>query len=148
MRFPDVSQHSRPSSRDILLRHRLNVPLYWEYHLNESGNMLVAMDETHIRRGIFLKASVFEITRCSLLKINLRFGGICSLHLKGQWIKQTRNWQEAGSKHLPSKLRLTFNGLHGVITRKIEIFIPTTARTSNPTGKFLNFRWINLMYGK
>jgi hypothetical protein len=30
------------------------------------------------------------------------------------------------------KHRLIFNGLHGVITEKIEIFINTVVRTSNP----------------
>jgi hypothetical protein len=28
---------------------------------------------------------------------------------------------------------LTFNGLHGIISHKIELFITTTVRTSNPT---------------
>jgi hypothetical protein len=28
---------------------------------------------------------------------------------------------------------LTFNGLHGVISRKIELFLTTAVRTSNPT---------------
>jgi hypothetical protein len=28
---------------------------------------------------------------------------------------------------------MTFNGLHGVISQKIELFITTAVRTSNPT---------------
>jgi hypothetical protein len=31
--------------------------------------------------------------------------------------------------------RLNFNGLHGVISQKIEIFITTAVRTSDPTRK-------------
>jgi hypothetical protein len=34
---------------------------------------------------------------------------------------------------VPPKRRLTFNGLHGVIAQKIQIFITTGVRTSNPT---------------
>jgi hypothetical protein len=38
------------------------------------------------------------------------------------------------------KRRLTFNGLHGVISQKIELFITTAVRTSNPAEllKFAN----------
>jgi hypothetical protein len=36
---------------------------------------------------------------------------------------------------IPSpKSQLTFNGLHGVISQKIELFIGTAVRTSNPIG--------------
>jgi hypothetical protein len=35
---------------------------------------------------------------------------------------------------VPPKRRLTFNGLHGVISQKIELFITTAVRTSNPTN--------------
>jgi hypothetical protein len=37
-------------------------------------------------------------------------------------------------RHVPPKRRLTFNGLHGVISHKIELFITTAVRTSNPIG--------------
>jgi hypothetical protein len=30
------------------------------------------------------------------------------------------------------RFRLTFNGLHGVISQKIKLFITTAVRTSNP----------------
>jgi hypothetical protein len=33
---------------------------------------------------------------------------------------------------VPPKRRLTFNGLHGVISQKIVLFITTAVRTSNP----------------
>jgi hypothetical protein len=34
---------------------------------------------------------------------------------------------------VPPKLRLTLNGLHGVISQKMVLFIITAVRTSNPT---------------
>jgi hypothetical protein len=43
--------------------------------------------------------------------------------------------------HVPSKRRLTFNGLHGIISLKIELLLTTAVRTSNPallSGSFPN----------
>jgi hypothetical protein len=37
-------------------------------------------------------------------------------------------------RYVPPKRRLTFNGLHCVISQKIALFITTTVRTSNPTS--------------
>jgi hypothetical protein len=41
---------------------------------------------------------------------------------------------------------LTFNGLHGVISQKVEVFIITAVRTSDPTLKLylttLTYRWL------
>jgi hypothetical protein len=37
-------------------------------------------------------------------------------------------------RNIPSKRQLTFNRLPGVISQKVEIFINTDVRTSNPTG--------------
>jgi hypothetical protein len=37
------------------------------------------------------------------------------------------------------KYRLTFNRLYGVISRKMELFITTAVRTSNPTHKLYYF---------
>jgi hypothetical protein len=36
-------------------------------------------------------------------------------------------------RHVPPKRRLSSNGLHGVISQKIELFITNAVRTSNPT---------------
>jgi hypothetical protein len=36
-------------------------------------------------------------------------------------------------RYIPPKCRLTFNGLHGVISQKMALFITTAVRTSNPT---------------
>jgi hypothetical protein len=80
-----------------------------------------------------MKSPIFwDITPCSPLKVNRRFGGIC---VQGRRISQARNHQEAGSKqgqrlilrpwrwcqHVPPKRRLIFNGLHGVISRKLGL---------------------------
>jgi hypothetical protein len=45
------------------------------------------------------------------------------------FIRRPWRWK----RYVPPKPRLTFNGLHGVISRKIEFFIITAARTSHPT---------------
>jgi hypothetical protein len=44
--------------------------------------------------------------------------------------------------YVPPKRRLTSNGLHGVISQKIELFITTAVRTSNPTEYEYIFRWV------
>jgi hypothetical protein len=45
-----------------------------------------------------LEGFVRDITLCSPLKSNRRFGGICRLHLRGRIISQARNQSEACSK--------------------------------------------------
>jgi hypothetical protein len=76
---------------------------------------------------VVMKSSIFwDITPYSPLKVNRRLGGTCRLHLQGRRINQARNKREADSKqslrHLPTKRRFTFNGLHGVISQMIELF--------------------------
>jgi hypothetical protein len=61
------------------------------------------------------------------LKTNRLFGGTYSLQLQGRKINKARSQREAGSNQ-----NSAFNGLHGVITQKIELFITTAERTSNP----------------
>jgi hypothetical protein len=53
----------------------------------------VVLTAATIKRSIFL-----DITPCSPLEFNLRFEGICRLHLLGRRISQARNQLEAGSK--------------------------------------------------
>jgi hypothetical protein len=88
------------------------------------GNSGRGMMKSHIRtQEKSVKSSAFwDITPCSQLKVNRRFG-----------------WR----RHAPRKRRLIFNGLHGVITQKIELFISTAVRSSNPTNStkyFYRFR--------
>jgi hypothetical protein len=84
--------------------------------------------------------SIFrDITPRSPLKVNRRFVGTRCLHLQGRRIREARNQREAGIKQssaiLPER-RLAFNGLHGVKSQKIELFITTAVRTSN--RKYMN----------
>jgi hypothetical protein len=114
---------------------------------------------------LYLKSSIFwDKTPCSPLKVNRRFGGIYRLHLEDRRISQVRNncesrWQaeRAYSVLLPAltvvscsdysnlkmegicscETSLTFNGLYGVISQKMVLFITAAVRTSNPT--YLSF---------
>jgi hypothetical protein len=96
-----------------------------------------------------LKSSIYRnITPCSPLEVNGRFGGTYCRQLQGQKISQARNQREVSSTfyllhaawlilrhwrwrwHIPPKSRLTFNGLCGVISQRIELFINTAVRVS------------------
>jgi hypothetical protein len=87
----------------------------------------------------------WDITLCSPLKVNRHFGGTCRLHLQGRRISQARN-QPGSACHLlsrwllawlilrlsrrrrcvPPKRRLSFNGLHGIMSQEIELFLSRT----------------------
>jgi hypothetical protein len=56
----------------------------------------------------------WDMTTCSPLSLNRRFGGTYRHHLQG---------------------RLKLNGLHGVISQKMILFKTTSVKTSNPTLK-------------
>jgi hypothetical protein len=56
-----------------------------------------------------MKSSVFlDITPCSPLKVNRRFGGTYRLHLRSRRLRL----------YVPPKRPFTFNGLHGVISQE------------------------------
>jgi hypothetical protein len=84
------------------------------------------------------------IMPCSAFKVSRHFGGICRLHLQGRRISQARNQRESrwqAERHVPPKLRLTFNELHDIISQNIQLFITTAVTTSNRTiGIFLQLR--------
>jgi hypothetical protein len=64
--------------------------------------------------AVVVKSCIFwDVTPCSPLKLNRRFGGTCRLHLQGRRISQARNQREAGGK---------LNGLHAVTSQKVELF--------------------------
>jgi hypothetical protein len=109
------------------------------------------------RKVIFLKSIIFwDMTPCSPLSVNHRFGGTYRLHLQDRRNKFSKNRKKADSIHLPPacllvllnlflrpwrwrryvppKRRLTLNILHGVISQKIVLFITTAVKTSNPTS--------------
>jgi hypothetical protein len=81
-----------------------------------------------------MKSSIFwDITPCSLLKVTRLVWRTCCLHLYGWRVRCARNQHEAVNKHtlehgrwswqVPPKRRLTFNGLHGVISQKIVLLL-------------------------
>jgi hypothetical protein len=49
--------------------------------------------------------------------------------------KQSSFFGHEDGDDVPPKRRLTFNGLSGVISQKIELFITTAVRNSDPTRK-------------
>jgi hypothetical protein len=81
---------------------------------------------------------LWNTTPCSPFKVSRRFGGTCRSLLQGRRINQARNQCESKWKaeseliirpwrwrpHIPSKRRLIFDGLQGVISQKIELFVP------------------------
>jgi hypothetical protein len=92
-----------------------------------------------VLNAVVMNRSVFwDITPGSQLKLNERFGGICGFYLQGRRMSQANRlrllrasrsflawiillpWRERW--HVPPKRRLTFNGLHGVMSQKIELF--------------------------
>jgi hypothetical protein len=83
-----------------------------------------------------MKSSVFwDIVQCSALKVDQPFGRAChpAYQLLSCWffawlVLLPWRWRW----HVPLKCKLTFNRLHLVISQKIELFITTAVRTSNP----------------
>jgi hypothetical protein len=76
---------------------------------------------TVMKRTIFL-----DITPCSLLKVNRRFGGTYHLHLQGRRICQARYQRESRwqAELFSLKRHLTFNRLHSVISQMTILFKP------------------------
>jgi hypothetical protein len=65
--------------------------------------------------AVVMKSTMFRnITPCSPLEVNRRFGRTYRLHLQGRRISQARNQRESRWH--------AFNGLHGVISQKMLLF--------------------------
>jgi hypothetical protein len=90
--------------------HRLTDSNCWNTDLSTNNNST--------RESIIF----WDVTRCSLLSCNRRFGGTYSLHLQGRRNRFSKTGKQAGGK-----------GLHGVISQKMILFITTAVKTSNPT---------------
>jgi hypothetical protein len=59
--------------------------------------------------AVVMKSIIFwDIMSCSPLKVNLRFGGTCHLHLQGWRVCQARNRHETGMKK-SSAFRLAYS---------------------------------------
>jgi hypothetical protein len=85
--------------------------------------------------GITQSSILWDITPCTPSKIS-RFGvtwRICLLPALRWFLAWLilRPWR--GRPHVTPQRRLTFNGLHGVISQKIDLFMTTAGGTSNPT---------------
>jgi hypothetical protein len=81
--------------------------------------------------AVIMKIAIFwSITPCSPLSVNRRFGGTYRLHLQRLKISWARNQCESKlqaewwrwRRYVPSKRRLTLNGLHGIISQKMVLF--------------------------
>jgi hypothetical protein len=103
------------------------------------------VDDSHIHKtNLYSKSNIFwNITPCCPLKVNRRFGRTYRLCCRAAWHLRSRcflaqlilrpwGWR----RYVRTKRRLTFNGLHGVISQKIVLFITTAVRTSNPTNVY------------
>jgi hypothetical protein len=92
--------------------------------------------------GVIMKGIIFwDMTPCSYLSVNRRFGEKHRLHLQGRKNKYSKPPDfllnlflrpRRLRRYVPPKRRLTLNGLHGVISQKIIPFITTALRSSNP----------------
>jgi hypothetical protein len=95
--------------------------------------------EYEVTRGHILETS--DITPCSPLSVNRRFGGTYRRNLQGRKISRARYQRESSCStylwtlrwrwNVPLKRRLNLNGLHGVISQKMVLFITTALRSSN-----------------
>jgi hypothetical protein len=83
------------------------------------------------------------ITPRSPLNVNRRFGGTCRLHLQGRRISQARNQCEAGGKQMEatcsSETSVGFNGLHGVISQKMELLCLNVNHLEHTATAFIAF---------
>jgi hypothetical protein len=81
--------------------------------------------------AVVRKSSVFwDIMSCSPLKVNGSFRGTCRLHLQGRRISQSKTSMKQLVRLLavreirggvPPKRRMTFSGLHGVMSQKVQL---------------------------
>jgi hypothetical protein len=114
---------------------------------------------------VALNSTIFwDITPCSPLNFNLRFGETYRLHLQGRRISQVINQQNQNPachllslwflarlslrpwrwrRYVSPKRRLTLNGLHDVISQKIALFITTAVRIPNPTSNSFYYVMVN-----
>jgi hypothetical protein len=106
-----------------------------------------------VHTAVAMKSSICrDITLCSQLKVNRRCGGTRQLNVKGRRISQARKYLLPASSwflawlylrpwrlkwHVPPKRRLTFNGLHGVISQKTGLFKATQSDAFNNLQQYM-----------
>jgi hypothetical protein len=82
---------------------------------------------TERKTDIKMKDSIFwDIMPCNPLKINQYFRGTFDLHHHGRRVSL-----KVGVIYFSERL-VIFNGLHSVISQKIELFITIAVRTLDP----------------
>jgi hypothetical protein len=84
------------------------------------------------------QSSVFwDVMPCSPLIAYQLFGGTCLFCLQGQRMSLAllATYFRTGFSHVSLKHQLTFNGLHDIITQKIQLLLTFAVRTSNSEGK-------------
>jgi hypothetical protein len=115
---PDTSQIWSTPNRLFLTDKALD--FYSESVLYESGSGLrLSSVGFEVLIALVTKSSVvYDVTQCSPLKVNRRFGGTSRLHHECRRISQTRDQRE---KQLLR--RLNFNWLDCIISQKRENFI-------------------------
>jgi hypothetical protein len=117
-------------------------PIYWLPRIISYVRNCLRGGERISESGKCRSSSSWDITPCSPLEVNQDFGGTSPLSsglktkpnkksVKAQHSLRSRWWR----RYVSTKRRLTFNGLHDVVSQKIELFITTGVRTSNPTQK-------------
>jgi hypothetical protein len=121
-----------------------NVTVWWElwsngilcYHTNKLSSVNTCYELMHDLSTIF-----WDITPCSQLKVNRRFGGIYHLHLQvSKKLSKKPSWTQVVSRiwflaqliffgtwrwrrHVTLKSRLTLNRLHDVISQKMVLYM-------------------------
>jgi hypothetical protein len=80
---------------------------------------------SEVLTAVVMKSTIFwDIMLCSPLRVNQRFGGgTYRLHLQGWRLSWASDQRERWWRHVPLKSKLTFNGLQGIISQKIGLFV-------------------------
>jgi hypothetical protein len=88
-----------------------------------------------------MKSIIFwDVTPCSLLRCNRRFGGTITSIFR---VKEnfSKNQQVSRWRYVPLKRQLHLNRLHGVTSQKMILFTTTAVKTSNPTNTSMLQCW-------
>jgi hypothetical protein len=89
----------------------------WKY-MSKSNIRSYSCSSTNLKFNIIKSIIPWDMTLCSLLSVNRRFGGTYRLHLQGR-------------KNRFSKPASKTGGKHSVMSQKMILFITTTVKTSN-----------------
>jgi hypothetical protein len=117
----------------------IHIPLHFFINIHIMSRFSdLYRDCTVDREILYMKSIIFwDMTPCSPLSFNRRFGGTYRLHLQGRRNGFSKPASKVASwrwrRYVPPKRRLKPNRLHGIISQKMILFITTAVKTSNPT---------------